>query len=84
VGYPASRAPAAAFIYSFGANLTSGQAIYDNTAVFNADPPINTNLMYPGNSPQTYYNTNQEPEFAFGGDDINNWDPENSWGRFYN
>lgn len=85
VGYPAPRNPAVAFIYSYGANMASGQAIYNNEAVLNATNFNPQTDMYPdGTTPQFYYDTNQELDFIFGGDDINNWDPETSWSRFYN
>ena len=84
VGYPAPRNPSAAFIYSFGANMISGQAVYNNEPIFNQEP-AQTNLMYPdGTAPQVYYDTNQDIEFRFGGDDVNNWDSQTSWSRFYN
>ncbi len=37
VGFPATRNPTAAFIYSYGQNLVSGQAIYDNRPILDRD-----------------------------------------------
>ncbi|MFP4500033.1 MAG: type II secretion system protein [Candidatus Hydrogenedentota bacterium] len=82
VGFPASRNPAAAFIYSYGQNMVSGQAIYDNRPII-GQTDYSLDDMYPKDAPE-YYHQNQEPDFFFGGDDINNWDSENSWSRFYN
>jgi len=63
-----------AFIWSNGANLTNSQALYDVDQLL-ADPP-DLNLLYG-------INAGNDPEFVGGGDDINNWDPSNSFSRFY-
>lgn len=68
-GYAAPR-DEVAFVYSFGANLLSGQAVYRQIGY---DPPNRTDYYPP-----------QEPEFMGGGDDINSWDNGASWERFYN
>lgn len=72
--YPADRNKVA-FIYSFGQNLISGQAIYQ----FN----LNTNSQY-ANQDKTVYYPQQEVSFMGGGDDVNNWDNNRSWEQFYN
>lgn len=69
VGYPAPRNPGIAFIYSYGANMISGQLVYTNN-----NPGI-------GEGPLRY--ADQEQEFMGGGDDINNWDTNFTWQRFY-
>lgn len=58
-----------AFIYSVGENKISGQA-------------VNGQNPYQLDSLANYLA--QDPEFTGGGDDINNWDKERSWERFYN
>jgi prepilin-type N-terminal cleavage/methylation domain-containing protein len=75
VGYPAAR-DRIAFIYSFGANLVSGQAVYRPVN------PSNLANQYTGDA-RAYY-VPQDEEFYGGGDDINNWDKTRSWERFYN
>ncbi|MBP8130691.1 MAG: type II secretion system protein [Candidatus Hydrogenedentes bacterium] len=66
VGLPATRNPGVAFIYSYGANMISGQLVYRNY--------LNEGkLQYP----------DQELEFMGGGDDVNNWDTNFTWQRFY-
>lgn len=59
------------YIWSFGANLVSGQPIYDPSHVY--APPA-----------QQHYEVAQEPELCGGGDDINNWDRNQTFMRFYN
>lgn len=71
VGYPAPRKPNVAFIWSFGENMVSGQAMYQTGAVYNVRPA------------EEYYDPSQDTIFRFGGDDINNWDSQTSWSRFY-
>lgn len=68
VGYSAPR-DKIAFIFSFGANMVSGQAIYGSPLSGNAGD---------------IYDLSQGDEFAGGGDDINNWDKGQSYMRFYN
>lgn len=74
IGYPAEKGKFV-FIWSNGANLISGQALY------------NPNLALPlpngsyGNRKDNY--ESQDDEYKGGGDDINNWDPGQSWMRFY-
>lgn len=68
VGYAAPR-DTLAFIWSFGENLISGQAIYTNTG-------------YTANSWENY--RDQEEAYLGGGDDVNNWDSVRSWERLYN
>ncbi len=74
VGFPADKGKLA-FIWSYGANMISGQGVYNS----NLANPL------PGGSYQgsASYNA-QEEEYKGGGDDINNWDPGQSWIRFYN
>lgn len=73
VGFPADKGKLA-FIWSNGANMISGQAIYNS----NLANPL------PGGSYQGSSNyPDQEEEYKGGGDDINNWDPGQSWMRFY-
>ena len=73
VGYPAPR-DVTAFIYSYGENKISGQAkfVFDGTEI----PTGNQNNR------SSY--RQQEPEFMGGGDDVNSWDKDRSWMRFYN
>ena len=59
------------YIWSFGANLISGQPIYDASHAY--APPA-----------QQHYEGGQEPELMGGGDDINNWDRDQTFMRFYN
>lgn len=70
VGYPAPRSPNIAFIYSYGANLISGQLVYRNQSREGSE--------------RLLYDDSQDEEFFGGGDDVNNWDATASWGRFYN
>jgi len=72
-GIPANRG-ADVFIWSKGANLISGQARFFHPNV-QAYDPANTINNYEGN---------QEPEFMGGGDDINNWDRNQTFMQFYN
>ncbi len=73
VGFPADKGKLA-FIWSNGANMISGQGVYDS----NLANPL------PGGSYQGSANyADQEEEYKGGGDDINNWDPGQSWMRFY-
>lgn len=72
VGYPAPS-NLSVYIYSTGANLVTGQVVYSGVPDF-------YDLANPLNS----YEGAQEPEFAGGGDDVNNWDEARSWERFYN
>lgn len=67
IGFPAPLSPGVAFIHSFGANLISGQLQYVNRRLDGGT------LTYP----------TQEQDWMGGGDDINNWDPETTWNRFY-
>lgn len=71
IGYPAPR-DKVAFIWSNGENLFSGQGIY-NPAGYDPD------------NSQNYYDltNNQDGLQLGGGDDVNNWDNGQSWGRFY-
>ena len=69
-GWP-SDAQRTTYIWSFGANLISGQPHYDPTHTY--PPPA-----------QQYYESGQEPELMGGGDDINNWDRDQTFMRFYN
>jgi hypothetical protein len=59
------------YIWSFGANLVSGQPIYDPSHAY--APPA-----------EQHYEGGQEPELMGGGDDINNWDRDQTFMRFYN
>lgn len=68
VGYPAETGKAV-YIWSYGANLRSGQMVY--TRAYNLS------------APRTWYDAQEEGDIG-GGDDINNWDPGASWQRFYN
>ena len=70
VGYAAPR-DKLAFIWSFGANMVSSQAIYGSQPNAGGDASI-------------CYDINQGAEFAGGGDDVNNWDNGQSYMRFYN
>ena len=60
-----------AYIWSFGANLVSGQPVYDPSHAY--APPA-----------QQHYDASQELELCGGGDDINNWDRNQTFMRFYN
>jgi len=68
VGWPAQR-NRLAFIWSNGANLESSQANYLASPEQFASAGL--------------YSDDQDPEFWGGGDDINNWDPSNSFALFY-
>ncbi|MBI2422498.1 MAG: type II secretion system protein [Candidatus Hydrogenedentes bacterium] len=68
IGYPAPL-DKVAYIYSTGANLVSGQAIYSGNGY---DPNNVSNYL-----PQTEI-------LMGGGDDPNNWDADQSFMRFYN
>lgn len=70
VGYAAPR-DKLAFIWSFGANMVSSQAIYGSQP-------------HAGGNAEVCYDINQGAEFAGGGDDVNNWDNGQSYMRFYN
>jgi hypothetical protein len=70
-GWPAD-AEMNVYIWSYGANLESGQPRYDPTHQY--VPPAF----------QYYDQRAQEPEFFGGGDDINNWDRDQTFMRFYN
>lgn len=71
IGMPAST-KMEAYIWSYGANLVSGQARYS--------PPA---TGYTANA-LSNYEGGQEPELMGGGDDINNWDRNQTFMRFYN
>lgn len=62
-----------AFIYSYGQNLISGQALYRQIDLPDVLP-----------CDKACYESGQEPILMGGGDDVNNWDKGASWGRFYN
>lgn len=71
IGYPAPR-DKVAYVWSNGENLFSGQAIYNPAG-------------YDANNSQNFYDltNNQDGLQLGGGDDVNNWDNGQSWGRFY-
>jgi hypothetical protein len=82
-GVPASN-QVDTYIWSKGANLVSGQAEFlppvpgynpgtPGSSQYGAITPITT--AYPGG---------QEPELVGGGDDVNNWDRNQTFMRFYN
>lgn len=79
IGFPASRNQMA-FIWSNGANLRSSQAVYNLVRLglkpVYGDGPARENV--------NFYDPQQDGLFAGGGDDINNWDQNQSWSRFYN
>lgn len=77
VSYPAPRNKVA-FIYSTGANLTSGQMVYQPT--FDNCTGVANASGYAGTIPFD----SQDEIFYGGGDDVNNWDNNRSWERFYN
>jgi prepilin-type N-terminal cleavage/methylation domain-containing protein len=70
IGAPAPR-ETDVFIWSDGVNLISGQAKFNSAGYLYADGINN-------------YEGGQEPELMGGGDDINNWDRERTYMRFYN
>ncbi len=77
IGFPADGGKFV-FIWSNGANMVSGQAIYNPQLARQAlDNPTFT---IP--DPQVWY-ADQEDDYKGGGDDINNWDQGQSWMRFY-
>jgi type II secretory pathway pseudopilin PulG len=78
IGYPAPR-DKIAYIWSTGANLLSGQGVYNPGAIYGAIPSENA----PDGFNTEFYDA-QDPEFTGGGDDINNWDANRTWERFYN
>ena len=69
-GWPTTT-NAGVYIWSFGENGVSGQAIYDPTHTY-ALPAVQ------------HYDPMQEPEYRGGGDDINNWDVNQTYMRWYN
>ena len=72
IGVPANKQKSI-YIWSYGANLESGQARF-----------LGSNLQpYPA-SDIANYDSKQEPELMGGGDDINNWDKNQTFARFYN
>lgn len=75
VGWPAP-ATLTAYVYSFGENLVSGQLFGDDAW-----------QMIPYTTPDSIQRENfyltQDPDLMGGGDDINNWDVGQSWGRHY-
>lgn len=77
IGSPANKQKEV-YIWSYGANLKSGQARY--TAPDRNNPGA---VTYTPNS-LSNYDQDQEPELMGGGDDINNWDKEQSFMVFYN
>ncbi|MCF6285356.1 MAG: prepilin-type N-terminal cleavage/methylation domain-containing protein [Candidatus Hydrogenedentes bacterium] len=58
------------YIWSIGENLVSGQALFNGAGYLFTDGPANYE--------------EQPPELMGGGDDINNWDGEQSFMRHYN
>jgi prepilin-type N-terminal cleavage/methylation domain-containing protein len=76
IGFPAPR-NVTAYIYSIGENKVTGQAKY----VWTIDNDGNGSITDP--HARTNYRP-QEPEFMGGGDDVNNWDKDRTWMRFYN
>lgn len=70
IGAPALREQNV-FIWSNGENLISGQAKFNSAGYLYADGVNN-------------YEQGQEPELMGGGDDINNWDRDQTYMRFYN
>jgi len=70
------------YIWSKGANLVSGQAEYRPPA---AGYVPGGATEYDSVTPRTNcYPGGQEPELMGGGDDINNWDKNQTFMRFYN
>lgn len=81
IGIPAS-ARMEVYIWSYGSNLRSGQAIFTPpTAGYNPNTDPSQYAPTPG---RDNYDSQQEPELMGGGDDINNWDRELTFMRFYN
>lgn len=75
VSYPADTNKMA-YIWSLGQNMRNSQLIYR--------PSVGDTHGYIGVDLFDLYADETDPEFFFGGDDINNWDKGASWGRFYN
>lgn len=71
IGYPAETRKEV-YVWSHGENGISGQGVLT--------------LNEPGATPNSLdnYVSGQEPELMGGGDDINNWDKQQSYMRFYN
>lgn len=67
-GFPAPTNEIA-YIWSNGLNLISGQALYSSAEYVDGS--------------LANYDDSQDPLTIGGGDDINNWDPANSWNRLY-
>ena len=86
IGFPAST-KLTAYIYSYGENLLSGQAIPEYLATGSSEQRgAGTQITWiaPGlDSNREYFYDIQEPDLMGGGDDVNNWDKGQSWGRFY-
>jgi prepilin-type N-terminal cleavage/methylation domain-containing protein len=81
IGVPASN-KMEVYIWSYGTNLVSGQAIFTPPATGynpNTDPS-----QYAATPGRDNYFSEQEPELMGGGDDINNWDRNQTYMRFYN
>jgi len=60
------------YVWSWGANLVSGQATFRNPSIGYDPAAVLSN-----------YKTGQEPELLGGGDDVNNWDNASTWSPFY-
>lgn len=71
VGLPADNIKPM-FIWSYGENGRSSQMLYKATYRLPVEPQ----------AVRDWYYTDSGADFG-GGDDINNWDSGNSWGRFY-
>lgn len=69
IGFP-SDSGKAAFIWSLGENMRSGQMVYA--------------ASYDPTNPNGWYADPVDGADLGGGDDINNWDKDASWGRFTN
>ncbi len=86
IGYPATT-KLTAYVYSYGENLQSGQAIVDFSSISSGDqrgaatqiPWIQPGV---GSDRELFYDA-QDPILMGGGDDVNNWDKGQSWMRFY-
>ena len=81
IGIPANN-QTEVYVWSYGANLRTGQAIFKPPLA--GYVPTTDPSQYAASPGSPNYDANQEPELKGGGDDINNWDKNQTFMRFYN
>jgi prepilin-type N-terminal cleavage/methylation domain-containing protein len=72
VNFPSSK-DKVVYIYSYGANKLSGQLLFEPDESFYDPADLDGGSMF----------VEQEQAYMGGGDDVNNWDKNASWDRFY-